>query len=255
MHIDDISSRLFGQILFEEANDGGSGDGEENLKVQKGQVLSDDVLKSIKGLVSRAGNESEALKIVYHDNKNLRDQLRESQGAIGKNQVVVDKAKAEMIKALEEREISSVEDLTKTLESFDTTKKELDETRRQIKVTKAKDIHNANTAVLEKLLKSDGLDIETGTAKDDDGNEVEVVYVVDGDKKTTLEEYADKEWAEFKQSLFSGGDDDSQNTGRKFVKQSQGKVGKGSGDRAKKFLEERNKRVKTGNPIVGKQEN
>lgn len=265
MFINELTSGMAGQILYDGDGGGGGGSADEGITTllndidkKISNVLSDDVIGSLKSLAKRS-KDSEELdplhKILFNDNYQLRQKVKDAEDkTLGEGKVAVDEDKAKLIQTLEEREISSVEDLEKHFETHNEISGELQQTKQEVKINKAGEVYGTNPKVLSKLLKSDDLSIETGTKKNDDGEEVETVLVVQDDRKVDLKEYAENNWKEFSPSLFNENGGESVNSGRKFVKQGSGGGGGGSSV-AEEFLEQRKARTQSGNPLKGKTEN
>ena len=82
-------------------------------------------------------------------------------------------------------------------------------------VSEAAAVAGVNPKVLSKLL-PDGATLEIGEASDDDGKATQVVNVVEGNDKTGLDVYAEKNWNDFLPALKAAGEVE---TGQTWIQQ------------------------------------
>jgi len=108
-------------------------------------------------------------------------------------------------------------------------------------VSEAAAVAQMNPKVLSKLLPN-GAKLEIGEASDDDGKTKKVVNVVEGNDKTGLDTYAEKNWTDFLPALKAAGDIE---TGQTWIQQqgsTTGDAGNGMSPLLKAKLEQAKKR-------------
>jgi len=253
------SKPTFG-IMFDKPDDSGASTVKltkliESLGDKVDGLLPDEAIQSLQSLAKRSneGDVDPLHKILFNENFQLRKKLKESE--IGEDASIVTKDQKELLDKLEENEIKSVKEFESIVTERDEAKNKLSETQREMQIGTVASIYGAKENVIKKLIPN--AEFEIGKQKNDEGEEVDVVFVLHGDdkkEKTEFSKYVDSELAEFKPSLFSDSDDNSQNTGRKFVKQKGSSTPNKKGGAVKSFLEQRNKRAQSGNALKPKQE-
>jgi len=247
-------------IMFDKPDDSGSAGLNklskliESLGKKVDGILPDEALKSLESLAKRSndGDVDPLHKILFNENFELRKKLKESE--IGEDGEIVTKDQKALLDKLEENEVKSVNDFESVITERNEAKEKLNETQKEIKINKLASIYGVKSNVVQKLIPD--ADFEIGKSKNDEGEEVEIVNVLHGENgkdKTEFSKYVDENLAEFKSSLFTENENEP-NTGRKFVKQKGSPSPKGKGSTVKSFLENRNKRARSGNPLKPKQE-
>lgn len=246
-------------IRFDSADDGGSGgdggDGSGDQKKKKSveaPPLSEEVLSSIKNLVNRAGNESEALKVVYNDNKNLRDKLRDAEGnTLGDGKVAIEEEKAQIIQKVED--LGGWDELTKKVNGYDEAVTELSQIKKQSKVRQLANGYGYNFDVLNDLISPHELEIKE--EKDDKGNTVEKGYLkINGEgDQVELKKYIEEKKAPYLPALEK---DSTSKGGRRITRQDSNSNGSANGSDSvvSKVRERRKKEAESGNPLNPKQQ-
>lgn len=114
----------------------------------------------------------------------------------------------------------------------------------------AADAHGYKPAVLSRL--AGNLAIELGETEVD-GQKKPVAYVVEGETRTQLDQYAQSKWSDFMPSLQpaqSQGGGAGQSNGTTFVQQKSGGKATGSGDKVKEFISQQRDAGKLEKPII-----
>lgn len=115
----------------------------------------------------------------------------------------------------------------------------------------AAEAHGYKAAVLSQLASS-SLQIELGEIEVD-GQKKPIAYVVEGETRTQLDQYAQSKWSDFMPSLQpaqSQGGGAGQSNGTTYIQQKSGGRATGSGDKVKEFIDRQRDAGKLEKPII-----
>lgn len=173
----------------------------DNDKQTAAPALPDDVMQGLRNLVTKQadGDKQEALKILYDDNKKLRDKVRELEGNVPEEgAIVLTGDEAESYSKLQE--MGGFKAVREKLENAQADSKRLKELERTEQYRTAAEVAGiTNFDAFAGLMNGEKIDVEG----EEDEKEVYVTYK-DGDeeKRVKLEEY--EKLQPYKASLFGG---------------------------------------------------
>lgn len=145
--------------------------------------LPPDVLKSLESLISRAGGSDAASALLFNDNKELRDQLRDLKAKLPKEGTVV-LSQDEAAELAAYRAYGKPDELKQRLDEGESAKQIAAQAAREKTIAKAAGVLGLqNNALLQTLLNS----VELEVAGD---NENPSVIVKDGEKQVPFADYA-----------------------------------------------------------------
>lgn len=214
--MDRFNEILKPSILFESPNDKGSDGGDPKSRSQQEDnpapnPLPEHAIKGLNNLINRTGGESEAVKLLYDDNFQLREKIRNIENQLPGDETVV--LNDEDAKAWNEyKNLGKPDELKTSLEKQKELSQKVSSIERTEKLKSIAEGQGYNYKALEKLA---GDDIDFETEKHTvDGKQVDVVMVVHGEgdnkTKTRLSDYAEQNWKDFMPVLTSDSDKQSQ---------------------------------------------
>lgn len=193
----------------------------------KGADDADDKLsKAVSRLITKKGGETEAITMLLKENGGYRDKIRDLKSQVSDLEAKVPEDGAVVLtgddlKAYTTlKEQGSLEDITKKLIEATEAQSELAGYKKKERLAEVAKSAGVNLEALTLV----GSDKEYVVKKE--GQE-EKVFVKDGDKEVALSDYADKNWAGVKDSLFSDGSLSEQSTRRVLNQRPGGKPPRG----------------------------
>lgn len=193
----------FTNVYFEKSDDGGGGsadgDGEQPKVVIDGSgILPEEVKEKLKRTAEKSGGFEDFAEILYNENKQLRDKLRDSEGnGLKKGQVAVPKEVKEHYEKI--KELGGFDEVVEKVENYDEVKNERDQMKRKERMKKVAGVYGYNADVLNDL--TEGYEVEQKKATDGDGNETVKAFIKTDDGEVELSNWIDENKSMYKPSL------------------------------------------------------
>lgn len=180
---------------------------ESDLTEAVEEAMPSEVIDAFKSQAEDADSYREFARILYHDNKKQRDELREARQEVERlktegpdNRLVLDEDTSAQI---QERlpEDASIEDVPDVLESYHSLREKEQERQQQERRQQAAEVAGVDPEALSDLEPNADLDVQEVEGED---GEQKVAYIEAGDEKEPLDDYLRETYPRFESVLFAG---------------------------------------------------